>query len=270
MDWFWFNSLIMENDKKQGITMRTLLVATAISLTMVATAVSALDVAQLNAKLAGDPLRPEADKARDAGRMPAQVLDFLGVEPGMVVIDLIAAGGYYTEVLSKAVGPSGKVYMQNSAASLTGDFGQRNAAAIEDRLANNRLRNVEQLRRNPDDLGLPANSIDAAVIALEFHELYRQDNPNAAAEFLAEVRRVLKPGGVLGIVEHAGYPVYDPGPLHRALEAQVVADAQAAGFFVSASSPLLENPDDDRSKAVFDGSIRGATDRFVLRLVKTR
>ena len=78
---------------------------------------------------------------------------------------------------------------------------------------------------------------------------------------------MLKPGGILGIIEHAGHPVYDPGPLHRALEAQVVADAQAAGFFVSASSPLLENPDDDRSLAVFDGSIRGATDRFVLRLI---
>ncbi|MEZ5492484.1 MAG: methyltransferase domain-containing protein [Gammaproteobacteria bacterium] len=250
--------------------MRTLLAATAISLTFFCSVAAALDVAALNTKLADDPLRPEADKARDAGRKPAEVLDFLGVESGMTAIDLIAAAGYYTEVLSKAVGPSGMVYMQNSPASLTGQRGERTTAAIDARLANNRLRNVEQLNRNPDDLGLADNSVDVAVIALEFHELYLQDNPDAVAEFLAELRRVLKPGGVLGIIEHAGHPVYDPGPLHRALEAQVVADAQKAGFFVSASSPLLENPDDDRSLAVFDSTIRGATDRFVLRLIKTR
>lgn len=250
--------------------MRTLLTATAISLALFGSVASALDIAALNTKLAGDPLRPEADKARDAGRKPAEVLNFLGVEPGMTVIDLIAAAGYYTEVLSKAVGPSGKVYMQNSPASLTGERGQRTEAAIAERLANNRLRNVERLNRDANDLGLPDNSVDAAVIALEFHELYLQDNPNAAAEFLAEMRRVLKPGGVLGIIEHAGHPVYDPGPLHRALESRVVADAQAAGFFVSASSPILENPDEDRSLMVFDGSIRGATDRFVLRVIKTR
>jgi len=249
--------------------MKKLIAILAVSLTYIGSS-AALDIAALNAALTNDPARPEADKARDAGRKPAQVLDFLGVEQGMTVIDLVAAAGYYTEVLSNAVGRSGKVYMQNSPASLTGERGERTAAAIEQRLAGNRLANVERLDRNFDDLGLPDNSVDAAVIALEFHELYLSSNPNAVSDFLAEMRRVLKPGGVLGIIEHAGHPVYDPGPLHRALEAQVVADVQAAGMFVSASSPILENPDDDRSKMVFDASIRGSTDRFVLRVIKTR
>ena len=94
----------------------------------------------------------------------------------MTVIDLVAAAGYYTEVLSHAVGPNGRVYMQNSAASLSGNRGERTAEAIDQRLANNRLANVERVTRDPDDLGLPANSLDAAVIALEFHEFYRSDN----------------------------------------------------------------------------------------------
>lgn len=232
--------------------------------------VQAQNAAELNTKLMNDAGRPEADQARDAGRKPAEVLDFLGIGPGMTVIDLVAAAGYYTEVLSKAVGSSGKVYMQNSPSAFTGSRGESTAAAVDARLANNRLANVERLTRDPDDLGLADGSVDAAVIALEFHELYRSDNPNAAAELLAEINRVLKYGGVLGIIEHAGYPVYDNGALHRALEWQVVNDAQAAGFFVEASSKLLRNIDDDRTQGVFAEGLRGATDRFVLKLVKKR
>ena len=70
--------------------------------------------AALTARLASSE-RPETDRARDAGRRPAEVVSFLGVKPGMTVIDLVAAGGYYTEVMSLAVGPEGKVYAQNSA-----------------------------------------------------------------------------------------------------------------------------------------------------------
>jgi len=79
---------------------------------------------------------------------------------------------------------------------------------------------------------------------------------------------VLKIGGVLGIIEHAGHPIYDNGALHRALESQVVTDAQNAGMFVEASGKLLRNIEDDRSATVFAPEIRGVTDRFVLRIIK--
>ena len=250
--------------------MKKILIALLTTLPVLCAPLQAQDSAALQAQLTNDAGRPDADKARDAGRRPAEVLSFLGVQSGQTVVDLIAAAGYYTEVLSHAVGPSGKVYMQNSAASLTGERGERTAAAIESRLANGRLANVERLTRDPDDLGLPDNSVDTIIIALEFHELYRSDNPNAVAEFLAETRRVLKPGGILGIIEHAGSAPFDPGPLHRAIESQVVADVQAAGMFASASSSILRNPDDDRSAGVFAPGLRGATDRFVLRVIKTK
>jgi len=247
--------------------MKSLLVSLLAVITLASGSAMALDIAALNAALANSATRAQADKDRDAGRKPAEVLNFLGVEQGMTAIDLVAAAGYYTEVLSTAVGRNGKVYMQNAPASLTGERGTRTAAAIGERLANNRLPNVERLDQDFTGLGLPDNSVDVAVIALEFHELYRSSNPNAAQEFLVEMRRVLKPGGVLGVIDHAGYPVNDNGALHRALEADVVRDAQAAGFFVAASGTMLRNLDDDRSKGVFDATIRGGTDRFVLKLV---
>lgn len=240
-----------------------------LSLTLLVSAdASALDVRALQATLTTATGRPQADKDRDAQRRPAEVVNFLGVDAGMTAIDLVAAAGFYSEVLSYAVGPRGKVFLQNAPAALTGQRGERTLASINERLANNRLANVQRLDREPSDLGLPDNSVDVAIIALEFHELYRSSNPNAAAEFLAEIHRVLKPGGVLGVIDHAGYPVYDNGTLHRALEYDVVRDAQASGFTVQANSLILRNPDDDRSKGVFDASLRGNTDRFVLKLVK--
>ena len=59
------------------------------------------------------PERSAEDKARDAARKPIQVIQFLGIKTGMTVVDVLAGGGWYTQVLSAAVGPAGKVYSQN-------------------------------------------------------------------------------------------------------------------------------------------------------------
>ena len=66
----------------------------------------------LTAALAGAD-RPAEDKSRDADRKPAELMQFFGVKPGMTTVDIIALGGYVTEVMSVAVGPNGKVYAQN-------------------------------------------------------------------------------------------------------------------------------------------------------------
>jgi len=210
--------------------------------------------------------RPAADIARDAGRKPAEVVAFLGIEPGMTVVDLIAAGGYYTEVLSWAVGPEGKVYAQNTRFSLE-LRGGANDAALSARLAEDRLPNVERLDRELGTLGLAPGSVDAAITALNFHDVYNGSGPEAADAFLASVYAFLAPGGVLGIVDHAG-GVGDDEALHRIDEALAVAAAQRAGFAVEATSAILRNDEDDHTRSVFAEGLRGATDRFVLRLRK--
>jgi predicted methyltransferase len=235
---------------------------------LLAAPLQALTVAELTAALSNSATRADADKARDADRKPAQVVDFLGIDEGMTVIDLVAAAGYYTEVLSLAVGPSGKVYMQNFPQALAGARGGRTLSAVEARLANNRLANVERLDRDFSNLGLAPNSVDAAVIALEMHELVNSDDADAAANFFAAIRSVLKPGGVLGVIDHAGNPENDNRAIHRAVEADVVARAEAAGFSLDGTSDVLRNPGDDRTAMIFGPDIRGKTDRFVLRLRK--
>ncbi len=208
--------------------------------------------------------RSEADKTRDTGRRPADVLGFLGIDKGMTVVDLIAAGGYYTEVLSVAVGPTGTVYAQNPSSVLRFRDGA-NAKALSARLSDDRLSNVVRWDREFADIGLEPGSVDAALTALNFHDLYNR-SPDAAARMLSVVRTILKPGGVLGLIDHAGDAGADNARLHRVEERHVIDAATAAGFVVEATSDLLRNDSDDRRKMVFDPAVRGKTDRFLLRL----
>jgi len=213
--------------------------------------------------------RSAEDVARDAGRKPAEVVAFLGIEPGMTVVDLIAAGGYYTKVLSLAVGPEGRVYAQNGEYVLKMRDGA-NDKAMTARLAGGRLPNVVRLDKEVGDMGLEPGSVDAAVTALNFHDIYNSRGPEAAAAFLAVVYETLEPGGVLGLIDHRGKAGAANDELHRIEEALVVAAAEATGFEIEAKSDLLRNPDDDHTKNVFDPGLRGKTDRFVLRLRKPR
>ena len=214
---------------------------------------------------AGLGARPAADLARDTGRKPFAVLDFLGIREGMTVLDVIAASGYYTEALAHVVGPEGLVYAQNPALVLR-FRGAVNDIALSKRLAGNRLPNVQRVDREFNDLGLRPASIDAAVTALNLHDVYNRDE-EAAANMLRVIKELLKPGGVLGIIDHDSNPGADHTALHRMPKAAAVELAQAAGFTVEVSE-LLANPDDDRTQSPFAEGVRGNTDRFLLKLTK--
>lgn len=211
--------------------------------------------------------RPSTDTVRDAGRRPAQVLTFLGIGPGMTVVDLIAAGGYYSEALSVAVGASGHVYAQNPAVVLKFREGA-NEKALSSRLANDRLKNVERLDRETGELGLEPDSIDAALTALNFHDIANGRGPEAVSAFLSSTLMFLKPGGILGVIDHVGVPGNDNKSLHRIPKSDVVKAVKAAGFELVAEGEMLRNQDDDHSQNVFAEGMRGNTDRFVLLLKK--
>ena len=111
--------------------------------------------------------RPEADRARDAGRKPAEVLKFLGITPGMTVLDMFSGGGYYTEILSYTVGDSGRVIAQSNEAYLqfVGD-------EFEERYLGGRLSNAQVLMAENNELKLEAESLDAILLVLSFHDLF--------------------------------------------------------------------------------------------------
>lgn len=220
----------------------------------------------LRVLLAGES-RPEADRLRDAGRRPADVVEFLGIGEGMRVMDIMAAGGYYTEVLSLAVGADGQVVAHNPPAFLQFRDGA-NEKAISARLADNRLPNVARLNKDFADFAAGDGPLDAALTALNFHDIYNRNGAEAATAALRAVAGVLRPGGVIGIIDHVGEAGYDNTALHRIEISKVLESIEAAGLVVDSDSDILRNEADDHTLSVFDQAVRGKTDRFLLKVTK--
>jgi predicted methyltransferase len=214
------------------------------------------------------PDRPASDKALDAGRKPEQIMAFYDIKPGMKIADIFAGGGYMTELFSRAVGPTGKVYSQNG--PFPPQF-QKIGEAWQERLKEPALKNVVAVSKpyDAEDL-LPVDpgTLDAVIIHLNYHDMFafkiNRENVNSA------VFKALRPGGVYGIVDHSAKPGTGDSQtttLHRIDEEFLIKDVEKAGFKLVAASKALRHPEDDRTWKVFDK--RGQTDRFMLKFVKT-
>lgn len=229
---------------------------------------SALDKDALRLAISG-PDREVTDFARDAARKPVEVLDFLGLEAGMTVLDLYAAGGYYTFILSKAVGSDGVVYAQNTPRGLRFVEDRQNISqgeALNAKIEQGKLNNVTQIIRPLREIGLPENSLDMVIVAQTLHDYYNP-NPERALEMLLQIKALLKPGGVVGITDHIGLAGRDNRDMHRMETQQAIDIAERAGFIV-VSSELLHSPVDDHSRSIFDPRLNRNTDRFLLKLQK--
>jgi predicted methyltransferase len=217
------------------------------------------------------PGRLESDLEDDARRQPDKVLEFFGIAAGDSVLDMFSGGGYYTEMLSHVVGANGHVTSHTNSVvmNFSGD-------EFKARLADNRLTNVDVLMAENNELELGAGRYDAAIMTLNFHDLYWVSEDYGwekidVEKFLAELYKGLKPGGTLGIVDHsaeAGSPRAVGGTLHRIDPGVVLEDLENAGFVLDGENDLLRSSEDDYSKNVFDEAVRGKTDRFALRFRK--
>ncbi len=223
-------------------------------LSLACSSASALDIAALERAMA-NPDRPAADKERDASRQAPAVLDFMGVEPGMTVLDINASSGWYTEVLSYAVGSGGKVLMQNRPGGNADEPAAAKAA---------RLSNIQQIAAISD---AEDGSVDYAMTALNFHD-FHNSNPDVAQGILAQARAALKPGGILGVIDHEGTFGADNQSLHRIAFEDAVKAVLAAGFVLVGASDILDNAADDHSAGPFDPSLGRNTDRLVLKFAK--
>jgi predicted methyltransferase len=212
------------------------------------------------------PERTAADLERDKREKPAEVLAFAGVKPGMVVADIFAAGGYYTELLAGVVGPEGKVLAVNNMPYAT--FAKDD---IKARFTEGRLKNVERRLVEASYMNIKPASVDLVVIVMAYHDAYWIDEKEGWPEintdgFVDSIRRMLKPGGKLLIVDHnaaAGTGREVASSLHRLNEDWARKSITARGFVFEKSWDGLRNPNDQLDKMVYDAAVKGKTDRYV-------
>lgn len=205
------------------------------------------------------PDRPSSDRNADLLRHPADVLRLTGIRPGMHVVDLMAGSGWYTEILARIVGPDGLVYAQNNRISKLNYGG-----ALAYRLKTANLPNIVRLDQELEKLELPHGLIDIVFLVQFYHDTYWMGVDRERMNL--NIYQVLKPGGMYCVIDHrakANTGSRYTQSLHRVDPEKVKAEILTAGFKLTKVSDLLHNPDDDHTKSVFDGDIRGRTDRFL-------
>jgi predicted methyltransferase len=215
-----------------------------------------------------DGARPVEDVSRDAARKPAETLAFIGVKPGDAVADYIANGGYFTRLFSDVVGPNGEVYavelheiVDRFKSAAPGYAGLKATAASRPNIS------VETVSVS-QPLAFP-RKLDVFWISQNYHDLHDKFlGPVDVAAFNRQVYQALKPGGVYVVLDHAaatGARDDVTETLHRIDEARVKREVEAAGFQLVGESHILANTADTHLKEVFDPSIRGRTDQFILK-----
>lgn len=217
------------------------------------------------------PGRDETDVALDESRSPAEILVFMGLETGDTVLDIFAGGGYYSEILGRAVGPDGSVVAVNPPQFTTSDQSKAKWASVTARQPN-----VTMVPSQLPDYRPAANSIDFAMLHLIYHDFYWQSekfkfDKMDPAVVLANLYAGMKPGGVVAVIDHVGSPGDTRAVVektHRIDPATARSDFLKAGFVLDGESDMFANPDDDLEKNVFDPAVRGKTNRFVMRFRK--
>jgi predicted methyltransferase len=213
--------------------------------------------------------RPEADRARDAVRKPAELLAFARVKPGQKVADFIMGGGYLTHVLAGAVGPKGKVYAFQPAEFI----GFRAAYGTEQDAVAKAHANVIPIRMPLSQFAM-AEQLDTIITVQNFHDLYLKPMPAGTADKVkTALFAALKPGGMLIVVDHVALPgsgVDAANSLHRIDPAFARAELEKAGFRFEGEVSTWRRADDPHSTNVFSPAIRGKTDQFAYRFRKPK
>ncbi|MFL5267593.1 MAG: class I SAM-dependent methyltransferase [Stellaceae bacterium] len=252
-------------------------------------------------EILSSPDRTAADRTNDLRRKPEQMLGFIGIRPGIVALDLSAAGGYTTELLARSIGPTGKVYGQSrprdpnqtpaSSSVREGDsrpnlapvatpaapptasrpspvaLADRDAKLHEAGIPAAPIVALSRPFEDPVPSDLVSEQIDLVTLMFNYHDLGHLGVDRAAMNWA--VFRALKPEGLYVIADHAGRPstgISESGTLHRIEEVFLRQEVEAAGFRLAEEGTFLRNPNDPRDKNTPDPP--QPKDEFVLKFVR--
>jgi predicted methyltransferase len=246
---------------------RTCLMPALLALGLVSVAppmLAAQSASQQLASAVADPSRPEADRARDADRKPAEVIALTGMHTGAKIGEILPGGGYFTRIFSKLVGPTGVVYAWVPMPPPNAAPGGRDMAAPMRQLAmdpgysNIKVAALDPAARLPE-------LVDLVWTSLNYHDLHGRPDADLAATNKMALNS-LRPGGLYMVIDHAaakGSGARDASTLHRIDPELVKQEVTSVGFQFVMESDLLKHADDDHTKRAHEVA-RGKTDQFVL------
>jgi predicted methyltransferase len=228
------------------------------------------DVSAALAAAVADSSRPDSDTIRDADRKPAQTLVFVGIKSGDKVADYVADAGYFTRLFASVVGSTGHVYAVEPTAFFKFEHFVKAVAELQGYAVTHPNVTVTTAAAL-EGLKSP-EKLDLFWISRNYHDLH--DNfmgPVDTAAFNKAVYEALKPGGLYVVLDHSAAPGAAADvteTLHRIESSTVRREIEAVGFKFDSESTILANPADPRTAKVFDQTIRGHTDQFILKFRK--
>lgn len=217
-----------------------------------------------------DSRRPLEETGRDSGRKPTEVLKFFGVAPGVRVVDVSSGDGYYTRILSGVVGSNGSVVANNSGRRSSDEFKAKYTEQYST------YDNVELNFENPEDISLPDNSVDVVLLSLAMHHWHHDDasgefTPSLSITRYENILRVLKPGGIFAVIEHAAAPGAGrqaSDAIHRIPADIAISDVSLVGFVLEGESSIHANHPEDDVTIRWTQNPRDATNRVVMKFRK--
>lgn len=194
--------------------------------------------------------RSAENVARDQYRHPVETLSFFEIKPSSAVVEISPGSGWYTEILAPLLAAHGTYYAAHFPAHSDSDYYKRNLAAFTEKLASDQAYNRVQLTEfapgNSSAIA-PAGSADVVLTFRNLHNWYSNGGDDGMVTIFKDFYKALKPGGVLGVVEHRLPADKTAGdwvksgyfPQQLAIEL-----AQKAGFVFEGSSEINANPKD--------------------------
>ncbi|MBQ4843907.1 class I SAM-dependent methyltransferase [Pseudoalteromonas sp. MMG005] len=192
--------------------------------------------------------RTEKNRARDQYRNPVETLDFFGLQADMTVVEIAPGGGWYSEILAPAVKGNGTLYAAHFPADSEVKYYQRSLAGFKDKVTkDNRFSEVKITEFAPlthSDIA-PTGSADMVLTFRNVHNWYMRQGDEGVLNAFQAFNKALKPGGVLGVVEHRLPEHRDDADQKRSgymKQSYVVDIAKKAGFELVAESDVNANP----------------------------
>ncbi len=210
--------------------------------------------------------QPEADKARYAARHPKETLEFFGVQPGMTVVDTLPGDVWYSGILLDYLGPQGKVIAADYSPEMWTQFGEYSPKPEEKAKWTTDFAAKLEAKRGEDDAAVTAihygsipddlaGTADVVLVVRAIHHFMRLEDKGYLTQALEDMKKVLKPGGIVGVVAHRApeqsADAWAKGDSGYVKQSAVVAAFEKAGFELVEASEINANPKDQPTEKDF-------------------